>query len=109
MTDAAGKLPPPDMDVEAVFNDFVEDFGEELISKLFISQGRSPKNADYFFRDRSVVAELKCLEKDYFNDGKVGEKVNALLNKWMRAGRIRREHFVNGMLQINSLGRDCAW
>lgn len=108
MTDAVGKIPPPDMDVEAVFNDFVEDFGGELISKHFAGKGHTPLNADYFLRDRTVVAELKCLEKDYFSDRRVGEKVDALLNKWARAGRIRPEHFVNGQLQINSIGRDCA-
>jgi hypothetical protein len=86
------KQPPPDMEVEATFNEFVEDFGGELISKLFEGKGKRPNNADYFFRNRTVVAEIKCLEKNYFNDRKVGEKLNLMINRWAKEGLLRPEH-----------------
>jgi hypothetical protein len=39
---------------EETFNEFVEDFGGELVSKLFEGNGKRPNNADYFFRNRTV-------------------------------------------------------
>ena len=66
--------------VESVFNDFVEDFGGELINKLFEGKGKRPDNADYFLFDRNIVAELKCLDKNFFNDKNLGEKLNKAIN-----------------------------
>ncbi|MBA4122347.1 MAG: hypothetical protein H0X72_07785 [Acidobacteria bacterium] len=60
--------PPSDIDVEKFFNEFVEDFGGELISKIFndifVGESKRPDNADYFLFNRSVIAELKYLEKN---------------------------------------------
>ena len=57
----------PIVDVESAFNEFVEEFGGELISKAV--PANPEENADYLFRDEGVVAELKCLQKDFFAAG----------------------------------------
>lgn len=101
--------PPPDMDVEETFNEFVEDFGGELVSKLFEGNGKRPNNADYFLRNRSVVAELKCLEKNYFNDRKVGEKLDVMMNRWAKEGLLRPEHIKGGRFQTDDLPKQCAF
>jgi hypothetical protein len=102
------KQPPPDIEVEATFNEFVEDFGGELISKHFEGKGKRPNNADYFFRDRTIVAELKCLEKNYFNDRKVGDKLNVMINRWAKEGLLCPEHIKSGRFQTDDLPRQCA-
>lgn len=102
------KQPPADMAVEATFNEFVVDFGGELISKLFDRKGKRPNNADYFLRNRKVVAELKCLEKNYFNDRKIGEKINAMINRWAKEEILRPEHIKGGRFNTNNLPRQCV-
>ena len=100
--------PPPDMDVEPTFDSFVEWFGGELVRKALPSNTNVPQNADYFFRSRSVVAELKCLVKDYMHKPEIGRKVEAMLQRWAIEGRLRKEHFAGNRVNINALGDDCA-
>jgi hypothetical protein len=102
------RQPPPDMDVEDSFNKFVEDFGGELISKIFAGKGKRPNNADYFFRNRTIVAELKCLKKNYYNDQQVGDKLNLMINRWIKEGLLRTEHIKGGRFQTGDLPRQCA-
>jgi len=100
--------PPPDMEVEPTFDAFVEWFGGELVRKALPSNTNVPLNADYFFRSRTIVAELKCLEKDYMRKEQIGKKVEALIQEWARHGRLRSEHFTGNRIAINALGDDCA-
>ncbi len=50
---------------EAVFREFVEDFGGEIVPEE--AEDGQP-SADYFFRQHNVVAELKCLVVDQTAD-----------------------------------------
>lgn len=102
------KQPPPDMEVEGSFNEFVEDFGGELVSKLLEGKGHRPRNADYFFCNRTIVSELKCLEKNYFNDRNIGAKLTAIANRWVGEGLLRPEHMKDGRFQTDDLPRQCA-
>lgn len=102
------RRPPPDMEVEETFNAFVEDFGGELVGKHFIGSGNAPKNADYFLDGRAVVAELKCLEKDYFSNRQVAEKLNRMMNRWAREGLLRPEHVEDGRFRTDDLPRECG-
>lgn len=90
-------------EVEEIFNTFVEDFGGELISKLFSDNSKKPDNADYFFRNRTIIAELKCLEKDYFNNKEIGKKLETKLNRWIHAGILRKESIKDGVIQTDNL------
>lgn len=101
------------MEVEKTFDAFVRDFGGELVSELFVDRASKPQNADYFFGSRSIVAELKCVEKDYSTDPEVGNKTNLLIQKWLQAGLIRPEHGIltgNGNLRFETkdLPEPCA-
>ncbi len=101
------------MEVEKTFDAFVRDFGGELVSDLFVNHAAKPQNADYFFGNRSIVAELKCVEKDYSTGLEVGEKANRLIEKWLQAGLISREQGKltgNGKLRFETkdLPEPCA-
>src|SRR5208282_650227 len=80
--------------VEEAFRRFVRESGGELVSDLLPS-GNTPSNADFLFRDRGVVAELKCLENNSFGENYT-QKMQALAEDWMS----RRLIIVFGTAQI---------
>jgi len=85
---------------EALFDDFVIWMGGEVVSDCF-PQGQSlPENADYFFFDRKVIAELKCLDKDFFSDYGVGAVVTKLINEAIQRGEIQGEHWSGNLLSL---------
>ncbi len=78
---------PQSVAIEDTFTGFVREFGGTVVTDLL---GRSPNhpNADYFFPQQGVVAELKCLEDDKSEDEGVQGKVQALFDSWMANGTI---------------------
>lgn len=90
---------PQRINVEKCFDEFVKDFGGELISEL-LPKDPHFYNADYLFQGRSVIAELKCLEKDTFRDKEYQKKLNSMYNKWVREGAIQPKGF--GRIIINT-------
>lgn len=76
--------------VESAFNEYVKLFGGELVSEL-IPKSPDFDNADYLFLNRSIVAELKCLEKDLFKDEAYQRKFISLYVKWMKDGIVPKK------------------
>jgi hypothetical protein len=68
--------------VELEMNACVQTFGGELGENLRPTVN-SPKNADYVFRKDDVVAELKCLENNFFNASHA-RKLSILVQNWPR-------------------------
>jgi hypothetical protein len=97
---------PPSIPVEESFNEFVEEFGGEPVSKL-LSKNPPFKNADYFFQNRSIVAELKCLEKDTFRDREYRKKMGVLYDKWVRQGLIPDTLFRPTVIETKNLPMKC--
>jgi len=52
---------PAPIDIEAAFDEFVQDLGGYKISDLIEDKSAMPQNADYLFREQNVIAELKTL------------------------------------------------
>jgi hypothetical protein len=78
---------PPRLHIESTFNEFVKEFGGELVSELV--PNAQFDNADYFFRAENVVAELKCFEKDLLQERDFITKVNSLWDGWVHKGIVR--------------------
>ncbi|SRR6266704_1212889 len=78
---------PPSIDVEEAFGNFVRLSGGSLVSEIV---GASPKfaNADYLFRNQTVVAELKCMKKDVLADRDYQMEISGAIERWIGAGRI---------------------
>jgi hypothetical protein len=94
--------------LEATFTSFVRDFGGEVVEDLLPPKASAvAKNADYLLFDRAVVAELKCLQKNYFNAAEVDAKMNRLFAEWRADGSLRDEHIVNGRFSTESLPERC--
>lgn len=80
--------PPDPISVRESFAEFVREFGGEVVDDWLSKDPNPPKNADYLFRKENVVAELKCLEKDSFNDAGDVERVGRLIQKWIKNGSV---------------------
>lgn len=97
------------MKVEPIFDEFVRRFGGELVRDLLPKGVNLPRNADYLFFDRTVVAELKSLEENYFSAPRIGEKMTRLANKWIRQGDLKRHQVKNGRFSTTDLPPRCAF
>lgn len=96
------------MKIEPLFDEFVRRFGGEIVRELLPKGVNLPRNADYFLFERTVVAELKSLEENYFNAPRIGEKMTKLTNKWIREGHLKRHQIRNGRISTSELPRHCS-
>lgn len=89
--------------VEASFDAVVKQMGGELVGSL-MPKGDKPPNADYLFRSQSVIAELKCLEKET-DTPEYREAMQRLADDWMK----RRLILIYGTRRIDlqKLPREC--
>jgi hypothetical protein len=102
------RTPKKRTQLEATFTSFVRSFGGEVVEDLLPAKaGSVAKNADYLLFDRSVVAELKCLQKNYLNAVEVEVKMKRLIAAWRKDGSLRDEHFVNGLVSTENLPERC--
>ena len=94
------------IDVEAAFTEFVRTFGGQIVADLV---GPSPDhlNADYYFPDQRVVAELKCLEDDKREDQNIQSKVQRLFDRWMDEGTVPRVYGEAVRIESKALPEAC--
>lgn len=93
--------------VEPLFNEFVEQHGGQLCSKLMTDQ-TAHKNADYWFSSDEVIIELKCLEKDSFNSDSDWSRWTSLIDKWVANGDINGSKLIQYTLGEAPLPEVCA-
>ena len=89
--------------LESAFNEFVKSVGGELIGDLLPSnQSVTSKNADYLSRQQNVIAELKCLQKNFYETEEDKERVYKKLETRIRNGPLTEEDVFNedGALRI---------
>ncbi|MEE9614255.1 MAG: hypothetical protein V3W31_04785 [Thermodesulfobacteriota bacterium] len=81
-------LSSKNINIEECFDMFVKEIGGKLIKEL-LPKSPKTKNADYLFPESEIiVAELKCLEKDYFRDKDYKRKLNDLYSMWQSKGLV---------------------
>jgi hypothetical protein len=98
---------PEPIPVEEFFNEFVLEFGGELVSNLMTPNTNLPRNADYLFRQDKVVCELKCLEKDLFNNDEDVERLMSLIENWISSGKITGHKALRWVLGQERLNEEC--
>jgi hypothetical protein len=79
---------PEPLLVEPTFNEFVLDFGGELVSDLIENESERPLNADYLFRNYNVIAELKTFGKDLFNTDEDKDRIISIIKKHINTGAV---------------------
>jgi hypothetical protein len=81
MTTENKKIRPDPVKIEQSFNQLVIDSGGQLVSSLDSNLILSD-NADYYFDSPTVIAELKCFQKDLFNDEEDIQRIFSYFEKW---------------------------
>ena len=90
----------PANNFEAIFDEFIVWFGGEIVTNLFDETHELPNNADYLLFERTVVAELKCLQKEYYNNKEIGEKFKKQINEWLCQKRIPKSDIKGNLIDI---------
>lgn len=75
--------PLPRLPVEPVFDRIVEKAGGCRVDTLFASDGKSPLNADYYFCDAGIVAELKEIVVDLHDDTALRDRLGNILHRYV--------------------------
>lgn len=83
-----GLIRPEPLPVEETFNEYVKQFGGQLISELLQTDPQRPQNADYYFPSHGAIAELKCFEKDLFNNREDVERIGHIIQKNHESGLV---------------------
>ena len=96
------------VDVTSVFTSFVKVFGGECVEDLLPDQSYKANNADYVFRDKNIIAELKCLEDDKSSDPKFQTKIETLYSKWIHSGLIPQPPAYPIAVDSSSLPEECV-
>lgn len=66
-----------------------------------------PRNADYWFPQDNVIAELKCLSQDYFEDRNYLDWLSEAYLDWIRRG-LARPLPANTTINLADLPRECT-
>ncbi|GAC1370299.1 MAG: hypothetical protein NVS3B3_02520 [Aquirhabdus sp.] len=98
---------PKPIPVEESFNEFVIEFGGELVSSLMSQEKTLPRNADYLFRNEHVIAELKCLEKNSFNNDEDVGRLGNLIQKWTSSKIINGSNAIKWLNGQERLPSEC--
>ena len=106
---------PEPIPVDNSFNEFVKKFGGDLVSDLMPHGIDLPKNADYLFRPNPVatrrepvvVAELKCLEKELFNNDEDAQRLEELFQKWTVRGAATKSELLGWAFRGQRLPVKC--
>jgi hypothetical protein len=97
---------PEIVNVEIFFNEYVEYFGGQVISKNEKNLDDRP-NADYLFRYQNVIAELKCFQKDLFNNEEDIPRILKFLDKWEEQKVIEQGDKLGIILGSKRLPKEC--
>jgi hypothetical protein len=71
------------------------------------SGSSKPRNADYWFPEDNVVAELKCLSQNYFDDQTYNDWLNKLYQDWVARG-LARPLQTTTTINLADLPKDCT-
>lgn len=91
---------------EKFFNKFVENQSGVLVSSMLPVNENLAQNADYYFENADVIAELKCLEKDSFGTGDL-ERFNRLVTKWETQGWLTGSDLIQHLFGERPLPIEC--
>ena len=93
-------------DSEKLFDECVRKCGGVRVTDIV---GKAPpfKNADYYFENEGVVAELKSLQKDFLTAAETKHRMHLLFNKWVDDGRVSAPSG-SFIIRTDDLPKDCA-
>ena len=95
----------PNIDVEKEFADFLEGLGAAVSDKILTGPNK-PKNSDYIFHDEKVVAELKLLKRNPFENKDFQKSFINKQREWVAKGYITSDE-LQRVTRISQLPENC--
>jgi len=95
------------LDVERLFNEAVTRMGGQVQDHVLMKNSNRPENADYWFPDRNIFAELKCLTHDLMTDRDFHANLSHRYVEWFRRGLVGRPTRADGQVPFDSLPLEC--
>lgn len=99
------KRPVP-ANVEKLINQFVIENEGSLVNSL-VSGNIETKNADYFFGNSNVIAELKCFQKDLFDNKDDIARLFTFFDKWKQRELIEEGDELKFIFGKKTLPTEC--
>jgi hypothetical protein len=93
------------IDVESEFADFLEGLGAE-VSDRSLNGPNKPINSDYIFHDEAVVAELKLLKRNPFENRDFLKSFEKKKSDWLDHGLITKDELAR-VTRISQLPNEC--
>jgi hypothetical protein len=93
------------IDIEQTFSDFIEEYGG-VVSDRVPTKGNKPPNADYIFHHEKVVAELKILKEEPFQNKEFRKSLEKKTNEWLQK-RYITPYQLSCVTQVNQLPDRC--
>ncbi|MDN5478437.1 MAG: hypothetical protein L0G39_15990, partial [Chryseobacterium sp.] len=79
-------------DVEKLLGEYVEYYGGQIVESL--EENKTDRlNADYFFKEPLIVAELKTFQKDVFAEPEDIPRIQELYGKWLSSKKMTQKQF----------------
>ena len=95
------------IDTEAEFKTVVRGMGGVVLDDS-LPKSRDFSNADFWFPEHQVVAELKCLEEELGNKSDFQKKISALYDLWVRDGRVQPRTEARFTMNLRDIPESCA-
>lgn len=96
---------PSPLDVEETMNKFIQYLGGSLITDIL--KDISGLNADYYFDNHDIVAELKCLKKDLFSNEDDKDRLPQLVEVWFKKNLLKEDDLPDILFGKKSLPNEC--
>lgn len=98
---------PQIFDVEQILNEFIQEQRGQLVINLIPKDNKAP-NADYYFEESNIIAELKCFQKDLFSNEEDFERVITFFQKWISNGLIVEKNIRKILFHAMPLPEECT-
>lgn len=98
----------PRIDVEQAFADCVEEMGGQVLDRTLSDAEKRFSNADYFFPQDNVVADLKCLREDIMSKPEFARQASEMHARWVAEGRVAPPRTSRVVLNPRELPDECA-
>jgi hypothetical protein len=97
----------PKVNVDEALATCVEAVGGQVLDRV-LGGARPFKNADYYFPQEQVVAELKVLSEDILQKEDFVRATSDLYARWTREGKVQRGPSGRRALRTRDLPEECA-
>lgn len=96
------------IDVENQFATCVRKTDGVVIDDVLSGDPNAPLNADYWFPEHNVVAELKCLSEDLMKSSAFNKRASDLYRKWAKLGFVKNPVSSKIKFKLKDLPPKCA-